>query len=213
MAKQAQDLTSLIAGTLKFVEPTDRKDSSKRIIWKAECICGEFEYGSRPQLEKFAGHSTCPGHPFKGQEKPIEGFCLSPEHRESPEHVAALAAWEAARHREPSKDETNKPLSTGESKVLRERLGLSGYRTETITLTQSVSVLGCQAEKVIFAKALDGDDRILLHLQLIHASGKRSIVSSRKKVPEGEWNSVAERLAEMKIQWRARGETTAGADT
>lgn len=207
MAKQAHDLTNFIAGTLKLVEPTDRKDSSKRIIWKAECVCGAFEFGSRPQFEKFAGHSTCPGHPFKGKEQPIDGFSLSPEHRETAEHAVALAAWESARHREPSKDDTNKPLSTGESKVLRERLGLSGYRTETVTLTQPVAVLSCQAEKVVFAKALDGDDRVLLHLQLVDVSGTRSIVSSRKKVPAGEWGCVAERLAEMKIEWRDRDST------
>ena len=204
MASQAQDLRNLITGTLKVVEPTDQRDSSKRIVWKAECVCGEFEYGSRPQLEKFAGHSTCPGHPLKGKELPIDGFCLSPEYRETAEQAVSIAAWEAARHQQLPKDETNKPLLTRESKVLRERLGLSGYKTETITLSQPVAVLGCQAEKAVFAKALDRDDRILLHLQLVDASGKRSIVSSRKKVPEGEWGCVAEKLAEMKVLWRDR---------
>ena len=115
-----------------------------------------------------------------------------------------MAAWDTARHQQPPKDKTNKPLSTGESKTLRDRLGLSGYKSETITLSQPVEVLGCQAEKAVFAKALDGDDRVLLHLQLVDASGKRSIVSSRKKVPEGEWGCVAERLAGMKVLWRDR---------
>lgn len=204
MTKNTQDLTTLVVGPLKILKPTDKRDSSKRVIWKAECICGKFEYGSRPQLEKFAGHNTCPGHPFKGKAKVIEGFRLDPTSRGEPEQTAALATWESARYPRETGDKDNRSISIRESKILRERLGLSGYKTETITMNSSVQVLGRNAEKAMFAKSLDGDDRVFLHLQMVDRNGKRSIISSRKKVPDAEWGRVAEMLAEMKVSWRER---------
>lgn len=204
MAIQAHDLTNLICGTLKITEPTTDRDSSKRVIWKAECICGQHEYGARPQLEKYAGHDTCPGHPFKGKEKLIDGFSLNPTNCETPEHAVALAVWESRRHPERQKGEGNSQPSAKENKTLRDRLGLSGYRTETVTLSQPADILGCKAEKVVFAKQLDGDDWVLLHVALVDANGKRSIASSRKKVPDAEWAALSTALTGMQLVWRER---------
>jgi hypothetical protein len=94
-----------------------------------------------------------------------------------------------------------------ESKVLRERLGLNGYITETIKLASSIDILGCKAEGVVFAKRIAGNDsaeidRVLLHVTLVSATGKRSIVSSRKRVPLPEWQTLAEALTGMSITWR-----------
>ena len=96
-----------------------------------------------------------------------------------------------------------------ESKVLRERLGLNGYCTETIKLSTPIEVLGCKAEGVVFAKQIEGVpgvpvDRILLHVTLISATGKRSIVSSRKKVPQPEWQALTDVLSSQAITWRDR---------
>jgi hypothetical protein len=204
MTKNTQDLTGLIVGPLKILEPTDKRDSSKRVIWKAECVCGKFEYGSRLQLEKYAGHSTCPGHPFKGKAKAIVGFRLHPSRRGEPVNISALEVWQATRHPETSDDKNNRLISIDGSKILRERLGLSGYKTETIILKNSVQVLGRKAEKVLFAKSLGSDDRVLLHLQLVDTNGKQSIVSSRKEFPNAEWEMVSAMLAEMEVSWRER---------
>jgi hypothetical protein len=100
--------------------------------------------------------------------------------------------------------ETDNLPSTGESKVLRDRLGLIGYRTETVTLVQPVDIVGGKAEKVTFAKQLDGDDRVFLHVSLVNTDGKKSIVSSRKKVPDTEWTNLAVTLTEMQIAWREK---------
>ena len=134
----------------------------------------------------------------------LEGFHLHPDTKDTPEHVAAVAAWEL--RRQPNAEE-DKPLSTCENKILRDRLGLSGYITQTITLIEPVAVLGCRAEKVVFARQIngtDGDYLILLHLQLVDGNGKRSIVSSRKKVPDLEWLAISDTLATMRILWRER---------
>jgi len=204
MLIQPHDLSDLICGTLRLIEPTAERDATHRVIWKTECICGQFEYGSSVQLAKFAGHSECPGHPFEGKEKTVEGFRLHPDKKDEPGHAAAITAWESRRHPEQSKVEADKLPSTGESKVLRDRLGLIGYRTETISLAQPVDMVGGKAEKVTFARQLDGEDRIFLHVSLVNADGKRSIVSSRKKVPDTEWTALTEALSEMQIVWREK---------
>lgn len=91
-----------------------------------------------------------------------------------------------------------------ESKVLRERLGLIGYITETLKFNSPIEILGCKAEGVVFAKQIAGADRVLLHVALISATGKRSIVSSRKKVPTEEWQALADVLSSQSITWRDR---------
>jgi len=204
MAIQAHDLSSLVCGPLKLVVPTDQRDSNKCVIWKAECICGQFEHGSRATLEKYAGHQDCPGHPFKGNEKPVDGFRLHPDQKGTLEHAASLADWENRSH--PVKYECNadSQSSIEGNKALRDRLGLSGYKTETVSLAQGVSFMGKVAEKVVFAKQVSGGDRVLLHVICVTDTGKRSIVASRKKMPEDEWQSVKDVLAGMAISWRHR---------
>ena len=202
MAIQPHNLSDLICGTLKLVEATDQRDSNKCVIWKAECICGQFEYGSRASLEKYAGHNACPGHPLKGKEKPVDGFRLHPDQHGTLEHAALLADWENRRHPEQPDTNADMQLSTAGNKALRDRLGLSGYKTETITLTQGVSFMGRVAEKVVFAKQVQGEDRVLLHIICVTDNGKRSIVASRKKMPEDEWLSLKDVLVSMDIRWR-----------
>jgi hypothetical protein len=91
-----------------------------------------------------------------------------------------------------------------ESKVLRERLGLSGYITETVKILTPIGILGCKAEGVVFAKQIEGIpvDRILLHVALVSATGKRSIVSSRKKLSSEEWQALTDVLSSQAITWR-----------
>lgn len=202
MAIQPHNLTDLVCGPLKLVEATDQRDSNKCVIWKAECICGQFEYGSRATLEKYAGHHTCPGHPYKGKEKPADGFRLHPDRKGTIEHEDALKSWEQRRHPEQSDSNVDMQPSTAGNKALRDRLGLSGYKTETVTLTQGVSFMGRVVEKVVFAKQVAGEDRVLLHVICASDTGKRSIVASRKKMPEDEWQSVKDVLAGMDIRWR-----------
>ncbi|MEI6208596.1 MAG: hypothetical protein WCP20_17610 [Desulfuromonadales bacterium] len=205
MAKEMQNLAGLITGTLKIIEPTEKRDSSKRVVWKAVCcFCGGFEYSSKPVLEKLAGHSVCTGHP--AATNPVEGFHLHPDNKETPEHAAAVAAWESRRHPEQPKVETDKPLSTEGSAVLRDRLKLDGYCCETVLLPQAIIVSGSKAEKVIFAKSVStaNEDRVFLHVQLCNDAGKRSIISSRSKIAVIEWNEIASSLAGMNIIWRDR---------
>lgn len=92
-----------------------------------------------------------------------------------------------------------KPLSTEGSEVLRSRLGLNGYRCETVALPQAVIVSSGQADKVIFAKSISTDDRVFLHVQVTNDAGKRSIISSLKKISTVEWNQIANTLAGMNI--------------
>jgi hypothetical protein len=202
MAIQPHNLTDLICGILKLVEATDQRDSNKCVVWKAECICGQFEYGSRATLEKYAGHHACPGHPFKGKEKPVDGFRLHPDQKGTLEHAAVLADWKQRRDPEQSESNADMQLLIEGNKALRERLGLSGYKTETVTLNQSVWFMGKVAEKVVFAKQIKGDDRVLLHIICVTDNGARSIVASRKKMAEDEWQSVKDVLSGMDIRWR-----------
>ena len=100
---------------------------------------------------------------------------------------------------------TNSTKPQTESKVLRERLGLNGYCTETIKLSAPIEVLGCKAEGVVFAKQIEGVDRVLLHIMLFNDSTKRrSIVSSKQKVPLPEWQTLTDALTGMAITWRDR---------
>jgi hypothetical protein len=64
--------------------------------------------------------------------------------------------------------------------------------------------MGRVAEKVVFAKQVAGDDRVLLHVICVTDTGIRSIVASRKKMPEDEWQSVKDVLAGMDIKWRQK---------
>lgn len=227
MTSRTKDLTGLIVGPLKVIEPTEQRDSSKCTVWKAECVCGEFEYGSRTTLEKFAGHRTCPGHPVKGKELPVEGFALEPELRDTDEQARAREAWEAARRcasgaadddswgvgdppsanvdatpEAPAASETPKPAKG--STILRDRLGLDGYCTEHVTLQNTLAVAGGQAKKVVFAKATDGDDRVLLHIELDMPGGTRTTVSAMKKLSAEELANVTAELEQLNIAWRMK---------
>ena len=64
--------------------------------------------------------------------------------------------------------------------------------------------MGRVAEKVVFAKQVAGDDRVLLHVICVTDTGKRSIVASRKKILEDEWQSMKDVLEEMGVRWRIR---------
>lgn len=109
MAIQPQNLKDLISGVLRIIEPTGERSSNKTIIWRAECVCGHSEFGSRADFEKYAGLTDCPGHPFKGKEKPVDGFRLHPDNREEPGYAAALAAWEQRHHPDQSKGKCEPP--------------------------------------------------------------------------------------------------------
>ena len=106
MAPQKKDATGLIAGPLKVIARTDRKDRDKRIIFEAECICGSTEFGALAVLGQFQGHGlNCPGHPLKkSNEKPESGFTYFPD--QQPEYDVALAAWESARRLGQIKEES-----------------------------------------------------------------------------------------------------------
>lgn len=243
MAKEIMDLTGLVVGPLKIVQATDQRDSSKRVVWQAECTCGEMVFAAKPDLERYAGYDCCPGHPPKGQPaRIVEDFKLHPDMKGTDEQLNAVRDWELKRHpasapeQQPEQEpdmapslesetascpeagmESTQEAASGESEetgdsspitkasnVLEKRLGLTGYKTEAVTLTAPVIVLGCTAEKVVFARQIGGEDRVLLHLQLVDGGGKRSIVSSRKKVPEAEWATLTETLTGMQLTWRDR---------
>lgn len=214
MAPKLQNLTGLIVGTLKITAPTDKKDSSKCRIWEAECCtCGMHEYGTRSQLERYAGHAECPGHPFKGKEKELKGFRLVPEIRDTPEQAAASAAWESARNGKapeetkaemPEPPKEKKPTNTNGSDILRKRLGLDGYKIETVALATPVNVQGLQVYKAVFAKALVGEDRVFLHVETVSDDGKRGLISSVKKITPDDWSTLCAAFAELKLSWREK---------
>lgn len=128
--------------------------------------------------------------------------------QDSTEQIAVAAVKKSAKITKlpPKPQTTNSVIVTipNESKVLRERLGLSGYITETVKLPSALEILGSKAEGVVFAKQIAGADRVLLHVTLVDGAGKRSIVSSRKKVPQPEWQALTEALTGMAITWRDR---------
>ncbi len=276
MAPIKRELIGTLAGPLKIVERTADKDNSKRIVYRAECVCGAFELGALSTLGKYQGHGlVCPGHPLKKlNEKPTEGFTYFPD---QPEHADAIAAWESARHPEQRKEENaddrsvepsitetttapkvasttdiettteavntdatsatttavdtvavttadtttdvtaatpdvtqessnaavNKDTSTKMSAVLAKRLKLVGYHTTSTKLLQPVKILGLDAVNVVFAENAEGD-KVLLHICLSSVDGKKSIVSSKKKVAEADWLALSAALTGMKITWREK---------
>ncbi|MEI6206060.1 MAG: hypothetical protein WCP20_04705 [Desulfuromonadales bacterium] len=251
MAIQPQNLSNLIIGTIRLDEPTLERDTNKKILWSGTCVCGHIEVATKTDFLKYAGYDQCPGHPFKELAlKPINGFNVHPDDNDTPEHAAALAAWDAKRgqtHSETAElnDSTVSPaqlipqeladlpnqveqpitqvtqespkkvkdssLPPTESSILQKRLGLTGYVTTSLPLTIPISILGCTAEKVVFAKKITGDDPdlVLLHLQLFDtATQKHSIVSSKKKIPAGEWTALTAVLAEMNVAWREKSQRT-----
>jgi hypothetical protein len=130
---------------------------------------------------------------------------------------AVVAVMESAEVTElPPEPQTNDTVTatiTKESKVLRERLGLIGYITETVKLPTEpkISVLGQTAESVVFAKQIvtehEGSvipDRILLHINLLSKAGVNSIVSSKRKLSAEEWINVTEALIDLKYAFRER---------
>jgi hypothetical protein len=133
--------------------------------------------------------------------------------RDSTEQSALAAVKKSAKITKlPPVPQTNDTIivtSPKESKVLRERLGINGYCTETVKLSSPIEVLGCKAEGVVFAKQIQGDvivgapvDRILLHVSLVNAAGKRSIVSSIKRMSSEELQALTNVLSSQAITWR-----------
>ena len=135
----------------------------------------------------------------------------------STEQVEVAAVMVSAENTElppgPQTNDTTTVTIPKESKVLRERLGLIGYLTETVKLPAEpkISVLGQTAESVVFAKQIVIEhvdsvipDRVLLHINLISEAGVHSIVSSKRKLSSEEWISVTESLIDMKYAFRER---------
>lgn len=126
--------------------------------------------------------------------------------QDSTEQAEVASATESAEITEqPSESQTADTVKVTipkESKVLRERLGLNGYITETVKLPPTLEILGCKAEGVVFAKQIAGADRVLLHVSLVDGAGKRSILSSRKKASQPEWQALTESLTALSITWR-----------
>ncbi|MBV5327776.1 MAG: hypothetical protein JZU65_09085 [Chlorobium sp.] len=285
MAPNSREMIGTIAGPFKIIERTNQKDSSKRILYRAECVCSAIELGPLSTLGKFQGHGcSCPGHPLKkGMEKPDSGFTYFPD---QPEHADALAAWESARNPDQLKEESaddqsvelftdeiatipevapttevetatetvntaeevvttsdattttetvdtdettsaatldatpmtpvvtqetpkavaNKDTSTKMSAVLATRLKLHGYHTTSTKLLRPVKILGQDAVSVVFAANSEGD-KVLLHVALVSADGKKSILSSKKKAPEADWSALSAALTGMNITWREKEQT------
>lgn len=263
MSPRTKDLSGIIVGPLRIIELTDQRDSSKCTIWKAECVCGETVYGSRPVLERYAGpHSVCPGHERAPREKVLNDFILTPDLRGTNEQARVLELWQAARdgytnmttteeiiekttvnyntdeaaeqhtviaskHIESNEENTNEeppapaeeaaleaPVEAPSSKtkrksengsaILRDRLGLDAYHCETFTLPNAPSIAGAKAVKAVFAKQIDGDDRVLLHLELIKPDGKRKLISAMKKLSTDELTNITAELEQLNIAWRMK---------
>jgi hypothetical protein len=200
-----QDVTGIVVGILKVVEKTAAKDEKKCIVYRAQCTCGKKVLGSRSQLERYAGLSSCPGHPFTGKEKIIDGFKLVPELRDTDEQKAALVVWETARTGKATKvTKEKKVLSQTGSNILEKRLGLVGYRLETVRLAEPIVVQGLTVHKAVFAKSLTTNDRVFLHIQTITEAGKHGIISSKKKLSTEEWNTLCAAFAAQKLVWREK---------
>ena len=277
MAPQKKDATGLIAGPLKVIARTDRKDRDKRVVFACECVCGAIEYGAVAVLGRYLGHGlTCPGHPLKKANEKPDGSAFFPD--QQPEYDAALAAWEAARHpglikeesdvniadttsteetttesalvdvvtttepetiietapmteiaanapadvvttadaatnvvaevpavsQKPPKAVVNKEQSTKMSAVLATRLKLTNYHTTSKKLTPPVKILGQDATSVVFAVDEAGTDLVMLHICLSSTDGKKSIVSSMKKVPADDFSTLTSTLAAMNVTWRSK---------
>lgn len=100
----------------------------------------------------------------------------------------------------------NKDTSTKMSAVLATRLKLHGYHTTSTKLLQPVKILGQDAVSVVFAANSEGD-KVLLHVALVSADGKKSILSSKKKAPEADWSALSAALTGMNITWREKEQT------
>ena len=101
----------------------------------------------------------------------------------------------------------NKEPSTKMSAVLAKRLKLVGYHTTSTKLLHPVKVLGLDAVNVVFADNAEGTDKVLLHVSLVSADGKKSTVSSRKKVADAEWSALSAALTGMQITWREKDQS------
>jgi hypothetical protein len=104
----------------------------------------------------------------------------------------------------PKPTKERKASSSTGSDILRKRLGLDGYRIETMALPTPVSVQGVKAHKVVFAKALVSDDRVFLHVETVSDDGKRGMISSVKKITPEEWATLAEAFTGLKLLWREK---------
>jgi len=100
----------------------------------------------------------------------------------------------------------DKDTSTKMSAVLATRLKLHGYHTTSTKLLQPVKILGQDAVSVVFAANSEGD-KVLLHVALVSAEGKKSILSSKKKAPEADWSALSAALTGMNITWREKEQT------
>jgi len=107
-------------------------------------------------------------------------------------------------HQDVSSDELDNDTHSKANKVLENRLGLTGYTTISIALTEPVALDGVTAERVVFAKQISGEDRVFLHLLVVNPDGKKSIISSRKRVPTSAWQRIADELVAKQITWRDR---------
>lgn len=105
----------------------------------------------------------------------------------------------------PPKAVVNKEQSTKMSAVLATRLKLHGYHTTSKKLTPPVKILGQDALSIVFAEDdATGTDRVMLHICLSSADGKKSIVSSMKKVPADDFSTLTSTLAAMNVTWRSK---------
>ena len=82
---------------------------------------------------------------------------------------------------EPQSADTVTATIPKESKVLRERLRLNGYITETVKLLSSIEILGSKAEGVVFAKEIAGIDRVLLHATMSLSNSLTSLFSDTER--------------------------------
>ena len=98
----------------------------------------------------------------------------------------------------------DKNTSTKMSAVLATRLKLTNYHTCSKKLTPPVKILGQDATSVVFAEDAAGKDLIMLHICLSSTDGKKSIVSSMKKVPTDDFSTLTSTLAAMNITWRSK---------
>lgn len=128
----------LITGTLKVIDPIDKRDHSHRVIWKAGCYCSEYVYFAKPDLEKLASRCECTGHPAVA--KPLEEFNLPPDNRDTPEHAATAAAWGHRRHPEQTKIEMNSPLINRRLQSPQKSSRPQWYRCKTVALLKDLKV-------------------------------------------------------------------------
>jgi len=111
----------------------------------------------------------------------------------------------------PPKAVVDKDTSTKMSAVLATRLKLTNYHTTSKKLTPPVQILGQDAISVVFAEDATGTDRVLLHICLNSTDGKKSIVSSMKKVPTEDFSTLKSTLAAMNVTWRSKDQPRAAA--